>query len=213
MGILGVPSIGKKLSFLRSDIDETQLEALIAGEDNEAGNTSDPASPTPNRNPGGGKTRRSANTARTPKHAGPSVHSDTLGDAGDGKRKRASTKGATDLTSLESLSKRPRRGKTSSGEQGDKNVSSQGRTKGKGKSRLSSALKNTKIEGKPIPVALSIGFLGVWQFHRIQRREQHTQTCGGEDGQIGRPKKRERIRPAFLTGSSTIDTFAPPTIA
>lgn len=60
------------------------------------------------------------------------------------------------------------------------------------RSRLNSALKRTKIEWKPIPVALGITFLGVYQFYRIQRREQHNQ-AHNEDGT---PKKRERIRPS-----------------
>ncbi|KAF1993731.1 phosphatidylserine decarboxylase [Amniculicola lignicola CBS 123094] len=65
------------------------------------------------------------------------------------------------------------------------------------RSRLNAALKRTKIEWKPIPVAVGIGFLGAYQFYRIQRREQHTQpesdTAIGKDGA---PKKRERIRPS-----------------
>ncbi|KAF2183707.1 phosphatidylserine decarboxylase [Zopfia rhizophila CBS 207.26] len=65
------------------------------------------------------------------------------------------------------------------------------------RSRLNSALKNTKIEWKPIPVALGVGFLGLYQFYRIQRREQHTQSNGNESGEgNGRPEKRERIRPS-----------------
>ena len=62
---------------------------------------------------------------------------------------------------------------------------------------MNSALKRTKIEWKPIPVALGIGFLGVYQFYRIQRRQKYTQA--GEDEATeshGRPKKRERIRPS-----------------
>lgn len=71
------------------------------------------------------------------------------------------------------------------------------------RSRLNSALKNTKVKWEPIPIALGIGFLGVFQFYRIQRREKHTQSDGGEDSDgenaldhQGRPKKRERIRPS-----------------
>ncbi|KAF2204006.1 phosphatidylserine decarboxylase [Delitschia confertaspora ATCC 74209] len=69
----------------------------------------------------------------------------------------------------------------------------QQRQNGSFRSRLNSALKGTKIEWKPIPVALGIGFLGVYQFYRIQRREQHTQS--EQDGEQ-KPKKRERIRPS-----------------
>ena len=69
------------------------------------------------------------------------------------------------------------------------------------RSRLNSALKNTKIKWEPIPIALGVAFLGAWQVYRIQRRETHTQRDPGDDtetvvDQHGRPKKRERIRPS-----------------
>lgn len=63
------------------------------------------------------------------------------------------------------------------------------------RSRLNSALKNTKVKWEPIPIALGIGFLGVWQMYRIQRREKHTESGEATD-QNGRPKPRERIRPS-----------------
>ena len=69
------------------------------------------------------------------------------------------------------------------------------------RSRLNSALKNTKVKWEPIPIALGIGFLGAFQLYRIQRREKHTEADrqNGEDGAVdqqGHPKKRERIRPS-----------------
>ncbi|KAF2265242.1 phosphatidylserine decarboxylase [Lojkania enalia] len=64
------------------------------------------------------------------------------------------------------------------------------------RSRLNQALKNTKIEWKPIPVALGVAFLGVYQFYRIQRREYQSQAKEDQDEAGGRPKKRERIRPS-----------------
>lgn len=67
------------------------------------------------------------------------------------------------------------------------------------RSRLNSALKNTKIKWEPIPIALGIGFLGAFQIYRIQRREKHTQAENNDEGAVdqqGRPKKRERIRPS-----------------
>ncbi|KAF2277185.1 phosphatidylserine decarboxylase [Westerdykella ornata] len=60
------------------------------------------------------------------------------------------------------------------------------------RSRLNSALKNTKIEWKPIPIALGVTFLGAFQLYRIQRREKHIQSNEGADI----PRKRERIRPS-----------------
>lgn len=65
---------------------------------------------------------------------------------------------------------------------------------GKGESftkRAGRAWRDTKIEWKPIPVALGIGFLGVWQFWRIQKRE-----AADADGQTGSVPKRDRIRPS-----------------
>jgi phosphatidylserine decarboxylase len=67
------------------------------------------------------------------------------------------------------------------------------------RSRLNSALKNTKIKWEPIPIALGVGFLGAFQLYRIQRREKHTEAerrAGEETDSHGRPKKRERIRPS-----------------
>ncbi|PSN74290.1 phosphatidylserine decarboxylase [Corynespora cassiicola Philippines] len=67
------------------------------------------------------------------------------------------------------------------------------------RSRLNSALKNTKIKWEPIPIALGVTFLGAFQLYRIQRRDQHTQTNGdgnGENENGARPKPRERIRPS-----------------
>ena len=73
--------------------------------------------------------------------------------------------------------------------------------------RLRVALRDTKIQWKPIPVGLGIGFLGAFQFYRVRQAEKRQQqeekdaldpddidTSGGEDAT--RPKKRERIRPS-----------------
>ncbi|KAI9848808.1 MAG: phosphatidylserine decarboxylase 1 [Thelocarpon superellum] len=71
--------------------------------------------------------------------------------------------------------------------------------------RLRAALSATKVEWYPIPVGLGIGFLGLAQFYRVQQREKHAREDeeshrnaqdGGEDGGLGRPKKRKRIRPS-----------------
>ncbi|KAF9734292.1 hypothetical protein PMIN04_007171 [Paraphaeosphaeria minitans] len=71
------------------------------------------------------------------------------------------------------------------------------------RSRLNSALKSTKIKWEPIPIALGIGFLGVWQLYKVQKREQHTGRNTADDtdtdtvvDQYGTPRKRERIRPS-----------------
>ncbi|KAL8824826.1 MAG: hypothetical protein Q9191_004793 [Dirinaria sp. TL-2023a] len=74
------------------------------------------------------------------------------------------------------------------------------------RTRLRTALKKTRIEWRPIPVALGIGFLGGVQFYRVQRREkkrleEEEETRLAEehdkDGDSkGKPKKRKRIRPS-----------------
>ena len=69
------------------------------------------------------------------------------------------------------------------------------------RSRLGEALRNTKIEWKPIPIGLGIGFLGLLQFYRVQQREQRRQEeessgSGSNSEPGGKPKKRERIRPS-----------------
>ncbi|KAK7703757.1 phosphatidylserine decarboxylase 1 [Botryosphaeria dothidea] len=70
------------------------------------------------------------------------------------------------------------------------------------RARLREALKNTKIEWKPIPVALGVGFLGAFQFYRIQRDEkarrddEESSYRSGDNGDGERPRKRKRIRPS-----------------
>lgn len=75
--------------------------------------------------------------------------------------------------------------------------------------RLRKALGETKIKWYPIPVGLGIGFLGLGQLYRVNEREKaalaleddaYANIIGsGEnsnnEGQRGRPKRRERIRP------------------
>jgi phosphatidylserine decarboxylase len=64
-------------------------------------------------------------------------------------------------------------------------------------SRLGKAWNNTRVQWKPIPVAVGIAFLGVYQLWRIQRREQHTgRTDLDSDGGSSRPPKRQRIYPS-----------------
>lgn len=61
--------------------------------------------------------------------------------------------------------------------------------------RLGKAWRKTKVDWKPIPVGLGIGFLGLLQFIRIRRREGGAQEGDLEtDGK--RPPKRERIYPS-----------------
>ena len=81
-------------------------------------------------------------------------------------------------------------------------------TSGPFRTRLRASLRKTKVEWKPIPVALGIGFLGAVQFYRIRQREQRRQLeedeearsqnegHGSEDEEKGRPKKRKRIKPS-----------------
>ena len=76
------------------------------------------------------------------------------------------------------------------------------------RTRLRTALRKTKVDWKPIPVALGIGFLGAVQFYRVRQREQRRQE--EEDEQLRlreeehdteeekkrRPKRRKRIKPS-----------------
>ena len=65
--------------------------------------------------------------------------------------------------------------------------------------RLGKAWRKTKIEWKPIPIGLGIGFLGFLQFLKVQAREGPADEGAGTPGDAGdgkRPPKRERIRPS-----------------
>lgn len=70
--------------------------------------------------------------------------------------------------------------------------------------RWRAALKDTKVQWKPIPVGLGIAFVGALQLYRVQAREKKHRddedlAVGDEsvgDGSSPRPKKRKRIRPS-----------------
>ena len=71
------------------------------------------------------------------------------------------------------------------------------------RTKLRVALRNTKVQWKPIPIGLGIGFLGAFQFYRVRERQKTQQQednalegSGGKEEHAGRPKKRERIRPS-----------------
>lgn len=77
--------------------------------------------------------------------------------------------------------------------------------KGPFRSRLRTALRNTKIEWAPIPLGLGFAFLGAVQFYRVWERERKKQRQEEEDDlrsdesggeSHSRPKKRKRIRPS-----------------
>ena len=61
-------------------------------------------------------------------------------------------------------------------------------------SRLRTALNDSKIQWFHIPVGLGIGFLGLVQFYRVNKREREKQEFEAEDGE-GKVQKRPRIRP------------------
>ncbi|KAL8801656.1 MAG: hypothetical protein Q9223_006919 [Gallowayella weberi] len=66
------------------------------------------------------------------------------------------------------------------------------------RTRLRTALRKTKVEWRPIPITLGIGFLGAVQFYRLRRREQTTQDeeQDEKDQRSHRPSKRKKIRPS-----------------
>ncbi|KAF2461808.1 phosphatidylserine decarboxylase-domain-containing protein [Lineolata rhizophorae] len=77
--------------------------------------------------------------------------------------------------------------------------------KGSFRSRLRTALADTKMEWYPIPIAVGIGFLGFLQFYRIQRSqssqprlpdEREDRDSGYGSGGEGRPPRRKRTRPS-----------------
>ena len=71
------------------------------------------------------------------------------------------------------------------------------------RTRLLAALRDTKVQWKPIPVGLGIAFVGALQFYRVQARDKRLQEeeeasiveHDGEDETKPRPKRRRRIRP------------------
>lgn len=64
-------------------------------------------------------------------------------------------------------------------------------------SRLRSALRNTKVEWRPIPIALGVAFLGVFQFYKMQRAESERKGLKDvEDEENGVVPPRRRIRPS-----------------
>lgn len=66
------------------------------------------------------------------------------------------------------------------------------------RTRLRTALRKTKIEWRPIPITLGIGFLGAIQFYRVRKREQAKEEDEQEERrqQSHKPAKRKRIRPS-----------------
>ena len=65
------------------------------------------------------------------------------------------------------------------------------------RTRLRIALGKTKVEWRPIPITLGIGFLGAVQFYRVRKREQARQDEEQEqERQSQRPAKRKRIKPS-----------------
>ena len=82
----------------------------------------------------------------------------------------------------------------------------QGGRSGPFRTRLRTALRNTNVQWKPIPVGLGIGFLGAFQVYRVRAREKNRQeekyaseaedVQGVEEGHTARPDRRKRIRPS-----------------
>ncbi|KAF2216544.1 hypothetical protein CERZMDRAFT_33132 [Cercospora zeae-maydis SCOH1-5] len=65
-------------------------------------------------------------------------------------------------------------------------------------SRLRDAWNSTPVVWKPIPIGLGVVFLGAFQLYRINERERRRIEESTEDdpGDVGKPKRRERIRPS-----------------
>lgn len=85
------------------------------------------------------------------------------------------------------------------------NTNGSAQNKGPFRSRLRTALRNTKVDWAPIPVGLGVAFLGAVQFYRVRERERKRREEdyleSDSDGESkvedrSRPKKRKRIRPS-----------------
>ncbi|KAI5367537.1 putative phosphatidylserine decarboxylase [Septoria linicola] len=65
-------------------------------------------------------------------------------------------------------------------------------------SRLRDAWTSTPVVWKPIPIGLGMVFLGAFQLYRINDRERRRidETTEDDPGDVGKPKRRERIRPS-----------------
>jgi len=65
------------------------------------------------------------------------------------------------------------------------------------RTRLRTALRNTKIQWYTIPVSVGIGFLGGLQFYRTSQREKQRieDEEDAEAERTGRPRRRPRVRP------------------
>ena len=77
------------------------------------------------------------------------------------------------------------------------------RYKGPFRTRLRAALRDTKVQWRPLPIGLGIAFLGAAQFYRVQQREKRRkeeeeahEKNEGERDQTGRPTRRKRVRPS-----------------
>ena len=69
--------------------------------------------------------------------------------------------------------------------------------------RLGAALRDTRVQWYTIPVGVGIGFLGGVQFYKVTTRERarheeelRAQRGAEEERELGRPKKRPRVRPS-----------------
>ena len=71
------------------------------------------------------------------------------------------------------------------------------------RTRLRAALRDTKVQWRPIPVGLGIASVGALQFYRVQARERRRRDEEHDEEQDHvdetskhRPKKRKRIKPS-----------------
>ncbi|GAD95734.1 phosphatidylserine decarboxylase proenzyme 1, mitochondrial precursor [Paecilomyces variotii No. 5] len=87
------------------------------------------------------------------------------------------------------------------GQQGDQKDGPKGDSQPDGKESFSSRLRiawgNTKIEWRPIPIAMGVLFLGLLQFYKMRRVENERQAIQDlEDEENGVVPRRKRIRPS-----------------
>ena len=66
--------------------------------------------------------------------------------------------------------------------------------------KLRRALRSTKVQWRPIPIGLGVGFLGIFQFYRIQRKDDRTYAAHKDDRRINNDPFAEGGKNASKTG-------------
>ena len=66
--------------------------------------------------------------------------------------------------------------------------------------RLRRALRDTKVQWRPIPIGLGVGFLGIFQLYRVQRKDDRIYAGDGNSRRIKDDSFAQEGRSASKTG-------------